>query len=54
MEGTANNVMKETKSLIKLGLEIPFVISLSNKLKDLRLIKKDYNKLEDLVNEVWK
>lgn len=54
LEGTAEFIMSDIKTLTRLGLEIPFTINLINKFKELGLIKKDYDKLEDLVNEVWK
>lgn len=53
LEGKYYNILDETKKLIKLGFEIPFVINLSNKLRASGLSKKDYYKLEDLVNDVW-
>lgn len=53
LEGKYYNILDETKKLIKLGFEIPFVINLSNKLRASGLSKKDYYELEDLVNDVW-
>lgn len=53
LEGKYYHLLEEYKLLIKLGIEIPFVINLSNKLKEEGLISHDYFKLEDLVDAVW-
>ena len=52
-EGKYYNILNESKTLIKLGIEIPFVVNLSNKLKEEGISNKEYFKLEDLVNNVW-
>lgn len=53
LEGKYQNVLKEDNILKKIGLEIPFTINLSNKLKEVGIINSDYDNLEELVNEVW-
>lgn len=53
LEGSYKDIIKEYKLLIKVGIELPFVVNLSNKLKEEGIIKKDYINLEDLVNDVW-
>lgn len=53
LEGTYKEVIKESNTLVKLGIELPFVVNLSNKLKEEGIVKKDYFDLEDLVSDVW-
>lgn len=53
IEGKYYNILDEIKKLKNIGIEIPFVINLSSKLKEVGLSNKDYFKLEDLVNDVW-
>jgi len=54
LEGLPDDILKEDAILKKIGIEIPFVVNLSNKLKDMNLSNKNYDNLEVLVNEVWK
>lgn len=54
LKGTYQNIVNNYEQLQNIGLEIPFINKLSNDLKELGIIKKDYSNLEDLVNEIWK
>lgn len=53
LEGNYEDILKQTNILIKLGIELPFVVKLSNKLKEEGIVKKDYCNLEELVKDVW-
>lgn len=53
IEGSYQDIVKESSLLIKLGIELPFVIKLSSKLKEEGVTQKDYAELEELVNDVW-
>ena len=48
------SLFEEEKKLIDLGLEIPYVIKLSLKLKELKIIDKIYFNLDKLENDLWK
>ena len=54
LEGNAQTIKNENQLLMKLGLEVPFIDNLSNKLKEIGIINCDFNNLEDLVNTLWK
>lgn len=54
LEGSYQDLLKEDKLLMKFGIEIPFVINLSIKLKEKGLIDDFYNNLDELVDEIWK
>ena len=49
-----NNVYKEEKLLNKLGFELPFMVSLSNKLSYYDLLDSVIYDMEDMVDLLWK
>lgn len=51
-EGTIDNICDN--KLYEYGIEIPFMIDLSNKLKTYGLINKTYQNMEEMVNDIWK
>lgn len=53
LEGSYKEMLKEVNTLIKLGIELPFTIKLSNRLQEEGLTKKEYLNLEELVNDIW-
>lgn len=54
MEGATMSVLKQDRLLLKIGIELPFMIDLSIKLKFYEVIDHIYLKEEDLVNQLWK
>lgn len=54
LSGEKIDVLKEDQQLLKLGLEIPFILDLSIKLKFYKLIDQFYLNMEELVNALWK
>ena len=54
MEGKKEQVLQEDKILKKLGLNLPFVVELSNGLKYYGLVNKTYFNNKELVNDLWK
>lgn len=54
MEGTTMAVLKQDRLLLKIGVELPFMIDLSSKLKFYEVIDETYLREEDLVNQLWK
>ena len=54
IEGTTIEVLNEERSMKKLGLELPFIVSLAQKLKLYGLIENIETDIDKLVNEVWK
>lgn len=54
LEGEPLEVLKEDNTLNKLGLNIPFMIDLSVKLKDYDLIDTIELDMDKLVNKLWK
>ena len=48
------NVYKQEKLLNKLGFELPFMVSLSNKLSYYDLLDKVIYDMEDMVDLLWK
>lgn len=54
LSGEKFDVLKEDQQLLKLGLEIPFMVDLSIKLKFYNLIDEFYLNMEDMVNTLWK
>ena len=54
MEGATKKVLSKDSLLLKLGVELPFIVDLSLKLKFYDLIDKIYLSQEDLVNKLWK
>ncbi len=54
IEGNTLDVLENEKLIKRIGLQLPFMIELSNYLKDYGLINKTYLDKEKLVNELWK
>ena len=54
IEGSTINVLKKDGLLLKLGVELPFIVDLSLKLKFYDVIDKIYFNEEELVNKLWK
>ena len=54
IDGKTLDVFKEEKILKRLGLELPFMIDLSVKLKDYGLINRVYLNRETMVKKLWK
>jgi len=54
LSGTFNEVIKEEKTFIKCGSNLPFYVDLCNKLKSYELIDSIMLDEEKLVNEIWK
>ena len=54
LEGTKNAVYKEEKLLKKIGLNLPFMVDLSNKLSYYGLIDKTLLNMENMVDKLWK
>ncbi|MFI3307055.1 MAG: ATP-binding cassette domain-containing protein [Mycoplasmatota bacterium] len=52
--GILKQIYKEEKKLKKVGIELPFVVSLSKKLQYYELINKIYYKENELIGEIWK
>ena len=53
IEGNTIEVLKNTKLLKRLGLEIPFMVDLSLLLKDYNLVNDIFLDKEDLVDYLW-
>lgn len=54
IEGTAREILKETRLFNNLGIKLPFVVQLSNELKDYSMIGNIcYNNIS-LMEELWK
>ena len=54
LNGSIEEVFREEEVFDEIGLELPFVVSLSSKLKLYNLIKHNYYNLEKLVDALWK
>ena len=54
LEGTKDYVYKEEKLLKKIGLNLPFMVDLSNKLSYYGLIDKTMLNMENMVDKLWK
>lgn len=54
LKGPKEEVLLEEKIFNKLGLELPFIVSLSIKLMYYDLIDKLYFDMNEMVNEIWK
>jgi len=54
LEGTTIEVLKNEKTLRRLGFNLPFIIQLSILLKDYELTDKIFMNKESLVKELWK
>ncbi|MEG1494888.1 MAG: energy-coupling factor ABC transporter ATP-binding protein [Bacilli bacterium] len=54
IEGEPISVMQQEKLLTKLGLELPFLVDLSHKLKFYGLIDDIIIDMESMVNKLWK
>ena len=54
LNGSVEDVFKEEEVFDEIGMELPFVVSLSSKLKLYNLLKKNYYSLDKLVDALWK
>ena len=54
LEGEPSNILQNDNIINKLGLELPFMIDLSVKLRDYDLIKDIETDMDRLVNTLWK
>lgn len=54
LEGKKEDVLENEEVLEKVGLGVPFIVALSNKLKFYDLIDKTYFEEEKLVDDLWK
>lgn len=54
LDGKPKDVMKYDTLLYKIGVDLPFIIDLSNKLNSYELIDKIYFDMEEMVNDIWK
>ena len=54
LEGIPIEVLKKDNVLNKIGLQIPFMIDLSVKLKDYNLIDDTILNMDKMVNLLWK
>ncbi|MGN0974027.1 MAG: ATP-binding cassette domain-containing protein [Bacilli bacterium] len=54
IEGVTSLVLTKDSLLLKLGIELPFIVDLSLKLKFYEIINKIYLTEEDLVSSLWK
>lgn len=52
--GNRNNILKQENIFIKNGVNLPFVVELSHKLKSYKLIEKIIYDNKKLVDEIWK
>ena len=46
--------MKYDRALNKIGIELPFIVDLSNKLSAYNMIDKIYFDMEEMVDDIWK
>lgn len=53
IEGKTLDVLQEDKLLTKLGLELPFMVDLSIKLKFYNLINDIILDMDDMINNIW-
>lgn len=53
LEGIPKTVLEKDNILNKNGIELPFIIDLSVKLKDYNLVDKLYYDEESLINDLW-
>ena len=53
VEGIPKTVLEKDNILNKNGIELPFIIDLSVKLKDYNLVDKIYYDEESLINDLW-
>ena len=51
---STRKVLQNEKQLESLGLDIPFMVDLSNKLKYYELVDKMYLNMKDMVDDLWK
>lgn len=54
LNGSKTEVFSNEKTFKELGLELPFIVDLSIKLKYYGLIDKFYFNMEELVDDIWK
>ena len=53
LEGIPKTVLEKDNILNKNGIELPFIIDLSVKLKDYNLVDNIYYDDESLINDLW-
>ena len=54
LKGEPLRVLDKDNVLNKIGLEVPFMIDLSVKLKDYQLVNKIILNQEEMIEELWK
>lgn len=54
LDGKPEVVMKHDTLLYKIGVDLPFIVDLSNKLISYELINKIYFDMEEMVDDIWK
>lgn len=54
LDGSKDTIYKEEKLLKKIGLNLPFMVDLSNKLSYYGLIDKTMLNMENMVDKLWK
>lgn len=54
MEGKKEEIFQREETLRKIGIDIPFILELSNDLIAYDLIQKPHFDMEELVNDIWK
>ena len=54
LQGLKEEVFKEENKFTKMGLELPFLVSLSKKLQYYDLVDTYYYDMEQLVDALWK
>ncbi len=54
MDGKTRNILLNDKELLKIGLELPFMIDLSIKLKFYNLIDDIIINMDDMIDAIWK
>lgn len=53
-QGLLNDLLEDDKLFYEKGIEVPFIVDLSNKLKLYGLVDKIHFNMEELVNTIWK
>lgn len=54
LDGKPKEVMKYDKILYKVGVDLPFIVDLSNKLNSYGLIDNMYFDMREMVSDIWK
>ena len=53
LEGLRNTVLKEEKTLKRIGYGLPFIVDLSTQLRAYGVIDEDYYDIDSLAGELW-